>query len=68
MNKIPKDPWGQDYLYVPNVDWNRLARLLSAKASSNAQQVEYFIESLKRMKTALAQLPESIDPIVRNTT
>jgi len=66
LNKVPRDPWGQDYVYMPQVDWSRLTRILATKSASNQQQIQYFVEALKRMKNGLAMLPESIDKIVRS--
>lgn len=67
MNKVPRDPWGQDYVYIPQIDWSRLTRILATKSSSNQQQIQYFVEALKRMKNALTMLPESIDKIVSHS-
>jgi len=64
LNKVPKDPWGTDYLYVPHLDWNRLNRLLlttttggSGASQQQQQQLSYFNEVLKRMETVLVTLP-----------
>lgn len=63
LNKVPKDPWGMDYVYVPHLDWGRLARMLTTR-SPNQQQITYYIEAIKRMRNVMSSLPESIEPIV----
>ncbi|EFC48928.1 predicted protein [Naegleria gruberi] len=70
LNKVPKDPWGTDYLYVPHLDWNRLNRILLTTTTSNSgnnstsqQQLTYFNEVLKRMETVLITLPGGVTPM-----
>lgn len=72
LNKVPKDPWGTDYLYVPHLDWNRLNRILlttssggsgAGSSSSISQQLSYYNEVLKRMETVLLTLPGGVTPM-----
>ncbi|KAL9644360.1 hypothetical protein ABK040_005818 [Willaertia magna] len=73
LNKVPKDPWGTDYVYVPHLDWNRLNRILTTTSSSttlssgsiasSSQQLAYYVEVLKRMENVLLTLPTGISPM-----
>lgn len=63
MNKIPKDPWGGEYIYVPQVDWNRLVRLLNTK-TPRMDKLEYYIQAIKKYKNILEDLPKNVEPMV----
>lgn len=63
MNKIPKDPWGGEYIYVPHVDWNRLVRLLNTK-TPRMDKLEYYIQAIKKYKNILEDLPKNVEPMV----
>jgi hypothetical protein len=63
LSKVPKDPWGSSYLYVPHIDWFILTRILSSKVPKQDELV-YFIEAIKRLTQVLSSLPQSIQAIV----
>jgi hypothetical protein len=62
LSKIPVDPWGSPYLYVPFVDWLKISRMLNVKNPS-AAQFTLFIESIKKLNIVLNSLPNSVESI-----
>jgi hypothetical protein len=59
--RVPKDPWNTVYVYVPQVDWARLVRVLTSGGAPDSQQLNFYTESIKRLRSVLVTAPKNVD-------
>jgi hypothetical protein len=57
---LRRDPWGNEYIYIPFVDWSKIIEFLDAKKEGEAKSE---IESINLLAKALTQLPFAVDPL-----
>ena len=62
---MPKDPWDNEYIYIPQIDWTLVSRALQVGPSQGSDQdIRYYVDCINHVARMLANVPERIDPMV----
>jgi len=62
LSKVPVDPWGNNYVYVPYVHWSKLNTMLNTK-NLKPEDFGMTVEILKRLSRVVSTLPETLAPM-----
>jgi type II secretory pathway pseudopilin PulG len=62
LSMVPKDPWDNEYRYIPHVDWPVILRALRTNASP--ETLQYHADCIAQTVRVLQDLPDRIDPMV----
>jgi hypothetical protein len=55
LNSIRKDPWGNDYIYIPKIDWIRILELLKeGNGSLGSGTKDHWIEKIQVISETLS--------------
>ena len=66
IRSVPKDPWDNEYMYIPQIDWTLVSRALQVGPSQGSDQdIRYYVDCINHVARMLANVPERIDPMVR---
>ena len=67
IRSVPKDPWDNEYMYIPQLDWTLVSRALQVGQSEGTErEIRYYIDCINHVARMLSNLPERIDPMVWN--
>lgn len=61
LPSLRKDSWGNDYVYVPHVDWSKLIEILE---KNQEKELKYYMDAIQTLSRTLVNISVPIDPML----